>query len=163
MFWAEMSEGTEIFRQGTIGSCFYIIQNGSVDIKVDEEVTKVLKANEGFGELALLYEIERPSTAIAKERCSFWIIDKISFREAVEEIVISEFEANQKFLESMAFYQFLRPQQKEKVASSFVTLKYYKGQNIIEEGDPGSSFYMIKEGTASLLQGNLEERKIYKG
>jgi cGMP-dependent protein kinase len=44
-----------------------------------------------------------------------------------------------------------------------VTLKYYKGQNIIEEGDPGSAFYMIKEGTASLLQGNLEERKIYKG
>jgi cGMP-dependent protein kinase len=44
-----------------------------------------------------------------------------------------------------------------------VTLKYYKGQTIIEEGDPGSSFYMIKEGTASLLQGNLEERKIYKG
>lgn len=63
----------------------------------------------------------------------------------------------------MAFYQFLRPQQKEKVASSFVTLKYYKGQNIVEEGDPGSSFYIIKDGTASLLQGNLEERKIYKG
>lgn len=56
----------------------------------------------------------------------------------------------------MAFYQFLRPQQKEKVASSFVTLKYYKGQNIVEEGDPGSSFYIIKDGTASLLQGNLE-------
>ena len=81
----------------------------------------------------------------------------------MEEIVISEFEANQKFLEGMAFYQFLRPQQKEKVASSFVTLRYYKGQNIIEEGDPGSSFYIIKEGTAALLQGNLEERKIYKG
>ena len=63
----------------------------------------------------------------------------------------------------MAFYQFLKPQQKEKVASSFVTLRYYKGQNIIEEGDPGSSFYIIKEGTAALLQGNLEERKIYKG
>ena len=63
----------------------------------------------------------------------------------------------------MAFYQFLKPQQKEKVASSFVTLRYYKGQNVIEEGDPGSSFYMIKEGTAALLQGNLEQRKIYKG
>jgi len=41
------------------------------------------------------------------------------------------------------------------VASSFVTLRYYKGQNIIEEGDPGSSFYIIKEGMAALLQGNL--------
>lgn len=57
MFWAEMAENTEIFRQGTIGTCFYIIQTGSVEIKSDEEITKILKANEGFGELALLYEI----------------------------------------------------------------------------------------------------------
>ena len=56
----------------------------------------------------------------------------------------------------MPFYQFLNSKMKEKVASSFVTLRYYKGQNIIEEGDPGSSFYIIKEGTAALLQGNLE-------
>ncbi len=44
-----------------------------------------------------------------------------------------------------------------------MTLKYYKGQNIVEEGDPGSSFYIIKEGVASLVRGNVEERKIYKG
>jgi cGMP-dependent protein kinase len=36
MFWAEMQENTVIFRQGTIGSCFYIIQNGSVEIRADE-------------------------------------------------------------------------------------------------------------------------------
>lgn len=112
MFWAEMVEGSEVFRQGSLGSCFYIIEKGSVEIRVDNEVTKELRANEGFGELALLYDIERPSTAMTLERCSFWIIDKVSFREAVEEIVIGEFEANQKFLEGMAFYQFLRPQQK---------------------------------------------------
>ena len=66
-------------------------------------------------------------------------------------------------MEGVAFYQFLSNRQKEKVASSFVTLKYYKGQNIIEEGDPGSAFYIIKSGTASLIQGSVEERKIFKG
>lgn len=44
-----------------------------------------------------------------------------------------------------------------------MVLKYYKGQNIIEEGDPGSAFYVIKSGTASLIQGSIEERKIFKG
>lgn len=66
MFWAEMPDNTEVFRQGTIGTCFYIIEKGSVQIKVDEEVTKQLRANQGFGQLALLYEIQRPSTAITK-------------------------------------------------------------------------------------------------
>lgn len=49
MFWAEMPEGTVIFRQGTIGTCFYIIQQGEVEIKVEEETTKKLKSSEGFG------------------------------------------------------------------------------------------------------------------
>lgn len=30
MFWAEMPEGTVVFRQGTLGTCFYIIQQGAV-------------------------------------------------------------------------------------------------------------------------------------
>ncbi len=63
----------------------------------------------------------------------------------------------------MSFYQFLTNSQKEQVASSLVTLKYYKGQNILEEGDPGSAFYIIKDGTASMLKGAVEERKIYQG
>jgi cGMP-dependent protein kinase len=57
----------------------------------------------------------------------------------------------------------LKSQQKEKVAAAFVTLRYHKGQNIIQEGDPGSSFYLIKKGTAALIRGNVEERKLYKG
>jgi cGMP-dependent protein kinase len=35
MFWVKMPEGTEIFRQGTIGSCFFIIERGSIDMQVD--------------------------------------------------------------------------------------------------------------------------------
>jgi cGMP-dependent protein kinase len=34
MFWAEMQQGAAIFRQGTLGTCFYIIQQGAVEIKV---------------------------------------------------------------------------------------------------------------------------------
>ena len=36
MFWAEMPGGTVVFRQGTRGTCFYIIQHGSVQIKVED-------------------------------------------------------------------------------------------------------------------------------
>jgi cGMP-dependent protein kinase len=41
--------------------------------------------------------------------------------------------------------------------------KFYKNQIIVNEGDPGSSFYIIKEGTVSVLKGNKEVRKLYKG
>ena len=45
---------------------------------------KSLKAGDGFGELALLYDIDRPSTVEAKDDVGMWVIDKVSFREAVE-------------------------------------------------------------------------------
>jgi len=49
MFWAKIGIDTDIFRQGTIGTCFFIIEKGSVDMEVDGEITKTLKVNEGFG------------------------------------------------------------------------------------------------------------------
>lgn len=61
-----MPAGSTIFRQGDQGSCFFIIGTGVVDVVVDNKTIKNLKAGEGFGELALLYEIDRPSTVLGK-------------------------------------------------------------------------------------------------
>lgn len=52
---------------------------------------------------------------------------------------------------------------KDLISASLVTLKYYKNQYIVEEGDPGSAFYIIKEGVASLFKGSVEQRKMYRG
>lgn len=83
MWWTEMPMNTTIFRQGEQGSCFFLIVAGVVEIIVDGNHVKTLKAGEGFGELALLYDIDRPSTVEVREDVSMWVIDKISFREAV--------------------------------------------------------------------------------
>ena len=37
-----------------------------------------------------------------------------------------------------------------------------KGQVIVNEGDPGSSFYIIKEGTAAVYKGNKLMAKLEK-
>ena len=55
-----------VFRQGEQGSCFFIIASGTVDVIVDNNRIKVLRVGEGFGELALLYDIDRPSTVEVK-------------------------------------------------------------------------------------------------
>ena len=53
--------------------------------------------------------------------------------------------------------------QKDDVASVLITLKFAKGQNIVNEGDPASSFYIIKEGAVVVLKSNKEIRKMMKG
>lgn len=112
MWYCRVGVGETVFEAGAPGSCFFILVNGIVDVEIDAEIVKQLKVGEGFGELALLYDIERPSTVRARENCAFWVIDKLSFRDAVEEIIIKEFEDTQRYLEGVAFYQFLDNRQK---------------------------------------------------
>ena len=54
-------------------------------------------------------------------------------------------------------------EQKDSIASVLITQKFSKGQNIIIEGDPGSSFYIIKEvfyiGRAII---NFENRVLFR-
>lgn len=163
MFYAMVDGGTTLFEKEDVGSCFFVVEKGSVEILVDAVVKKELKPGEGFGELALLYQHKRTSTVRAKSDCCFWVVDKVGFMEAVEEVVTREYEENRKYLESLKFFPFLESDKKDQVSASLVTLKYYKNQVIVEEGDPGSAFYIIKEGVAGLYKGTVEQRKMYRG
>ena len=108
------------------------------------KLKKELKPQEGFGELALLYNTQRTSTVTTRQPCSFWVIDRQTFREAVEEVIIREYSENRKCLDEIRFFMNLTNDQKDIIASSLTTQKFYKNQTIIQEGDPGSSLYYIK-------------------
>lgn len=60
--------GEEIFREGEPGVAMYIIESGSVVIKVGKsgKVLAELTGGEFFGELALLDESPRSASAVAK-------------------------------------------------------------------------------------------------
>lgn len=54
--------------------------------------------NLGFGELALLYNTQRTSSVKAVENSSLWVIDRQTFREAVEEVITQNYEDHRKCL-----------------------------------------------------------------
>jgi cGMP-dependent protein kinase 1 len=66
-------------------------------------------------------------------------------------------------MEGIRFFANLSNEQKDVIASALITQKFYKNQTIIQEGDPGSSLYYIKEGVASVFKGNKFIRKLSKG
>jgi cGMP-dependent protein kinase len=73
-----------------------------------------------------------------------WFIDRQSFREAVEEVIIRDYNDNRRCIDKTKFFCNLNNDQKDIIASAFVTQKYNKDEIIVQEGDPGSSFYYIK-------------------
>lgn len=49
-------------------------------------------------------------------------------------------------MENVRFFRYLSNPHKDTVAGSLITQNYVKGQIVVSEGDPGSSFYIIKSG-----------------
>ena len=57
----------------------------------------------------------------------------------------------------------MNSEQKDAIASVMITLKFTTNENIVVEGDPASSFYIIKEGQVSALRGDKLIRAMNKG
>lgn len=87
MFYCRAGIGQFIFKQGDLASSYFIIAMGECEIIVHEEVKRVLKAGDAFGELALLYGTPRTASVRAKVEVEMWGIDRSTFRKAVEELV----------------------------------------------------------------------------
>lgn len=114
----------------------------------------------GFGELALLYNAPRSATIKCLVNCGFWAIDRGTFRKTVEELVQKELPTNRGFMESVSFFNFMNPEQKDAIAHGLINQKFQPGDHIVTEGDQADSFFMIKEGTVSIWKGNQELRKL---
>jgi hypothetical protein len=55
MLFAKVKENKMVYSEKTKGSCFFIVKTGSLEIRKDNKHKKYIKPNDGFGEVALLY------------------------------------------------------------------------------------------------------------
>lgn len=153
MFYCQIAGNQLIFSQGENATSFFILERGSMEVIVNDKTKRELKAGDGFGELALLYNAPRSASVKALEECYLWGIDRNTFRRAVEEMITKEYEENRKFMEVVRFFHNLTNEQKDAIAAVLIVQKFYKNQIIVTEGDPASSFYIIKEGQVTVLKG----------
>jgi len=163
MFYCEVPPNEHIFKQGDSASSFFILEQGSLEVVVNNKLVRELKSGDGFGELALLYSAPRSASIKCNGPCRLWGIDRHTFRKAVEELITKEYEENRKFIDAVKFFHTMTSNQKDAAASVLISQKFAKGQTIVNEGDPASSFYIIKEGTVQILKGGKELRKMVKG
>ncbi|MES0491154.1 MAG: Crp/Fnr family transcriptional regulator [Leptospirales bacterium] len=90
-FGSNYSENTVIFREGDVGDCMYIIQEGEVSISKKGQnsdfVLAVLKTGDFFGEMTLFTNPNRVATAKVTIESVLLKIDKSSFDYMVQKNV----------------------------------------------------------------------------
>jgi len=141
-----------IIKQGDEGDNFYIIDEGAVDIYVND--TKVVNLGEGgsFGELALIYGTPRAATVKASSDVKLWGLDRESYKRVLMESTIRKRKMYEDFLGTVSILEHLDKWERLTIADALEDVTYEDGETVVKKGEHGEDFFIIVEGTAQVTE-----------
>ena len=101
----EVADGEVIFRQGDGGDRFYIVDTGAVDVIIDGVHANLLGAGSAFGEIALLRDVPRTATIVARGDTLLAALERSEFLGAV-----TGHDASNSAAEALAYSRMARPE-----------------------------------------------------
>lgn len=154
--------GTWVIKQGTFGDRFYIIDDGTFEVRIlgegeedDGTGGALIHVYEGsvakhlhpsFGELALMYSAPRSASIIARTDGTLWGLHRSAFRQVLASSQGTRKELA-KTVATIPMFQGLSEKEASKVASAFDEIAFGRGENIVEQGHFGDSMFVITSGS----------------
>jgi CRP-like cAMP-binding protein len=80
----DLREGKEMTRQGAPGREFFVILDGTADVRKNGRKINTLKSGDFFGEIALVSRSPRTATVVATSPIDALVITDRSFRRLIE-------------------------------------------------------------------------------
>lgn len=145
-----VAAGTVVIKQGETGDFFYVLEEGQVSFAVDG--THVGQGGPGcsFGELALLYNCPRAATCLANTACRLWKVDQKTFRYMLANNTNAQQKDINDVLRKVPFLADLEDRDLLRISDALTSATFPDGERIIQKGDVGEDFYIIREGTAKV-------------
>eukprot|EP00755_Sulcionema_specki_P023097 Sspe_Gene.14131::Locus_4880_Transcript_6_10_Confidence_0.240_Length_1918::g.14131::m.14131/K04739/PRKAR; cAMP-dependent protein kinase regulator len=144
--------GSVIIEQGDDGDSFYVIDEGSCQITIqdseEEEPRTVgfIGSGDSFGELGLMYGTPRAATVTAVSNVLCWVLDRDTYRGILLNAMLKKRERYMEFLDQIPILQSVDPYEKARIADVLVPVELGPGEVIVREGDSGDTFYFIEQG-----------------
>ena len=146
MMLESVAAGTMIIQQGEVGDYFYVVEDGHVSFSVDGNHVGACSRGASFGELALLYNCPRAATCLANTNCRLWKVDQRTFRHMLANNTASPQKDINDVLRKVPFLSELEDRDLIKIADALTTVSFSTGERIINKGDVGEVFYILREG-----------------
>ena len=162
----EVKAGYPLFKTGDLGTLFYIIFKGEIEIIVDgkNKRTKILKEGSTFGELALLQKSKRSASAISFSDAILFYVDGNLLRTIIGDLNKAETKERNYFVSLIPLFSGLNDLNIHKLSSQMVKLINNLGEKIIYEDNISESLYILKEGTLGVqIDGKLIRKINPKG
>lgn len=140
-----------VFKQGEIGSCFFLILNGKVKVEIDDKFVRELDKGQTFGEMALLLRAAR-SASIACEgpNCEFLIMKPSLYRKTLQKMKLEEESRNAEAIKTVPMFSCLTNKQKHTLANTIKVVVFHPNEVIFRAGDDALTMYIIAEGNVKI-------------
>jgi serine/threonine protein phosphatase PrpC/CRP-like cAMP-binding protein len=160
--------GEWVIRQGSAGDRFYIIDEGRFEVRLlpddEEDVTgeggntihvyegsRAKNAHPAFGELALMYSAPRSASIVAQTDGHLWALHRAAFRQVLVQAQDHRTELK-RVLGEIPYFQYLDSDGINKLATIMDERTFGRGENITEQGHPGTTMYVIQSGACYGVQ-----------
>ncbi|MBX7231598.1 MAG: cyclic nucleotide-binding domain-containing protein [Bdellovibrionales bacterium] len=166
---------TRIITQGELGKHLFVLLDGTLIVErnhanATKERVSLLRPVTIFGEMAIVEESERTANVIVKDRACVLKIPVSELRaEAQKSQLVREIEdfcngimVNQ-FFTSAPMFRELSEDTIHDITTRSV-LRYFKtGDKVLNQGDPGRSFFMVVRGHVDIIINMKPIKKVYQG
>eukprot|EP00924_Labyrinthula_sp_SR-Ha-C_P003562 maker-scaffold_53-snap-gene-1.1-mRNA-1 protein AED:0.07 eAED:0.07 QI:0/1/0.5/1/1/1/2/172/868 len=162
--------GDVVIRKGDIGKLFYVVVDGRVQITkagdFEDLNDTIFGPGDYFGEGALLSETrERMANVIAvDDNLELLVIDKEDFDRHLGSLVdILDHNLGMRILQSVDLLNELDRADFSRLCD-LLTLEFFEeNQVIINEGDQGDKFYIVKSGVVEVVKEGISVAKLSRG
>jgi len=155
-----MSPGQRAINQGDNGDFLFVIEKGKFEclIKKDGGEIPVKTCEEGdvFGELALLYNCPRAASVECKENGTLWQLDRDTFNFIVKEAAQKKRQRYDNFLSKVPLLASMDAYERSQLADALKVEQFAAGANVMTQGEVGSKFYILEEGSAVATKSGTE-------
>jgi len=155
-----VAPGDRIIKQGDAGDFMFVVESGSLECLIADEVVKVVEAGEVFGELALLYNAPRAASVQAKDRCVCWKLDRETFNYIVKDAAVKKRDQYMDFFKQVPLLNAVDSYGRSQVADALIQETFQKGDAVITQGEEGNKFYIIESGIceATKTEGGVDKK-----
>jgi len=151
--------GKDIITAGDlVADFFYIVQAGKFEV-VDHNDLRIEKGG-SFGELALLYLAPRAVTVRAIVDSVVWVIDRTSFKNIIMKVSDEKLEDYMECLNNVEILRSLHHDDRRTIAAALVEMHFVKDEAILEQYEPGNTFYVLYDGEVSVLADGEEKKRM---